>query len=51
VDTPYQVNITQNKIVSDDNTETDNNLLLLYRVRYVALCSYVTTCQSKISFE
>jgi len=45
VDTPYQGNITQlyvhhqNKIVSDDNTQTGINLLLLYRVKYVALCS------------
>jgi len=57
VDTPYQEDITQlyvhhqNKTVSVDNTQTDNNLLLLYRVKYVALCSYVTTCQAKISFE
>ena len=57
MDTPYQENNTQlyvrhqNKIASDDNTKTDTNLLLLYRVKYVALCSYITTFQAKVIFE
>ena len=54
-DIPYQENLTQicvhqqKKIVSVCTTETDINVLLLHRVKYVALCSYVKTWQAKIS--